>query len=237
MGKNSALLDSFPSGQPLHVCLLGLDSAGKTTALYRMKFDQYLNTVPTIGFNCEKIKGNVGRAKGVSFLVWDVGGQEKLRPLWRSYTRCTDGIIFVIDSVDLERMEEAKMELMRTAKCPDNQGTPLLILANKQDLPMAKEPKELEKLLGLHELTLGSIALSVSSGTLSSIDGNSLPDKSLAASSSSSLSSAKNSDHPLKSWHIQPTCAITGEGLHEGLEKLYDLIIRKRKMQKQKKKR
>lgn len=54
-------------------------------------------------------------------MVADVGGQEKLRPLWRSYTRCTDGIIFVIDSVDLERMEEAKMELMRTAKCPDNQ--------------------------------------------------------------------------------------------------------------------
>lgn len=56
--------------QPMHVCLLGLDSAGKTTALYRMKFDQYLNTVPTIGFNCEKIRGTVGRAKGVSFLVW-----------------------------------------------------------------------------------------------------------------------------------------------------------------------
>lgn len=54
----------------MHVCLLGLDSAGKTTALYRMKFDQYLNTVPTIGFNCEKIRGTVGRAKGVSFLVW-----------------------------------------------------------------------------------------------------------------------------------------------------------------------
>jgi hypothetical protein len=35
-----------------------------------MKFDQYLNTVPTIGFNCEKIRGTVGRAKGVSFLVW-----------------------------------------------------------------------------------------------------------------------------------------------------------------------
>lgn len=54
-------------------------------------------------------------------LILDVGGQEKLRPLWRSYTRATDGIIFVIDSVDTERMEEAKMELMRTAKCPDNQ--------------------------------------------------------------------------------------------------------------------
>lgn len=144
---------------------------------------------------------------------------------------------------------------------------------------MAKEPKELEKVLGLHELS--PIALSVSSGTLSSIDGSSLPDKSIASSSTSSLATSKNPDqHPTKSWHIQPTCAITGEGkktvllllalsdllinenrasafqnhnllsvskttqlylfisgLHEGLDHLYDMIIRKRKMQKQKKKR
>ncbi|XP_065370757.1 ADP-ribosylation factor-like protein 4A [Calliphora vicina] len=152
MGKNGNFLDALPSQGTLHVVMLGLDSAGKTTALYRLKFDQYLNTVPTIGFNCEKVQGMVGKAKGVQFLVWDVGGQEKLRPLWRSYTRCTDGILFVVDSVDVERMEEAKMELMRTAKCPDNQGVPVLILANKQDLPGAREPKELEKLLGLHEL-------------------------------------------------------------------------------------
>lgn len=68
------------------------NSAGKTTALYRLKFDQYLNTgiiftffkinfyiniltsgltlVPTIGFNCEKIRGTVGKSKGVQFLVW-----------------------------------------------------------------------------------------------------------------------------------------------------------------------
>lgn len=110
------LLDSInPTSQTtLHIVMLGLDSAGKTTVLYRLKFDQYLNTVPTIGFNCEKIRGT-GKAKGVQFLVWDVGGQEKLRPLWRSYTRCTDGIVFVLDSVDVERMEEAKIELMRTA--------------------------------------------------------------------------------------------------------------------------
>lgn len=76
---------------------------------------------------------------------------------------------------------------------------------------MAKEPKELEKVLGLHELS--PIALSVSSGTLSSIDGSSLPDKSIASSSTSSLATSKNPDqHPTKSWHIQPTCAITGEG-------------------------
>lgn len=67
--------------------------------------------------------------------MWDVGGQEKLRPLWKSYTRCTDGIIFVVDSCDTERLEEAKMELTRTARSPDNAGVPILILANKQDLP------------------------------------------------------------------------------------------------------
>ncbi|XP_037816156.1 ADP-ribosylation factor-like protein 4A isoform X1 [Lucilia sericata] len=173
MGKNGNFLDALPSQGTLHVVMLGLDSAGKTTALYRLKFDQYLNTVPTIGFNCEKVQGMVGKAKGVQFLVWDVGGQEKLRPLWRSYTRCTDGILFVVDSVDVERMEEAKMELMRTAKCPDNQGVPVLILANKQDLPGAREPKELEKLLGLHELlTPNSINISTVLKSCSSSTGN-----------------------------------------------------------------
>ncbi|CAG2168912.1 unnamed protein product, partial [Oppiella nova] len=130
----------------------GLDSAGKTTALYRLKFDQYLNTVPTIGFNCEKVKLN-GKTKGTSFLIWDIGGQDKLRPLWRSYTRCTDGIIFVIDSVDDERLEEAKMELMRTAKSPENSKVPILVLANKQDLPGAKDSAEMARLLGLQDLT------------------------------------------------------------------------------------
>jgi ADP-ribosylation factor-like protein 4 len=186
-----------------------LYSAGKTTVLYRLKFDQYLNTVPTIGFNCEKVKGTVGKSKGVGFLVWDVGGQDKIRALWKSYTRCTDGIIFVVDSCDMERMEEAKMELMRTAKSPDNQGTPLLILANKQDLPMAKEPKELEKLLGLHELNSPiALSLSVSSGSI---------EKSLAASPSSSSTTSscplnKTDQNPNKNFYIQAACAITGEG-------------------------
>lgn len=200
MGKNTSLLDALPSGQgTLHIVMLGLDSAGKTTALYRLKFDQYLNTVPTIGFNCEKVKGTLGKAKGINFLVWDVGGQEKLRPLWKSYTRCTDGIVFVLDSVDVERMEEAKMELIRTVKSPENASVPILVLANKQDLPGAREPKELEKLLGLTELSSGAAP------------GNHL-------------------------WHVQPACAITGDGLHEGLEALYEMILKRRKLAKQCKK-
>lgn len=63
-GTTGGLLEALPTGTPLHVAMLGLDSAGKTTALYRLKFDQYLNTVPTIGFNCERIRGGIGKAKG-----------------------------------------------------------------------------------------------------------------------------------------------------------------------------
>lgn len=62
--SGGGLLEALPTGTPLHVAMLGLDSAGKTTALYRLKFDQYLNTVPTIGFNCERIRGGIGKAKG-----------------------------------------------------------------------------------------------------------------------------------------------------------------------------
>ncbi|CAL1267987.1 unnamed protein product [Larinioides sclopetarius] len=149
-----------------------------------------MNTVPTIGFNCEKIKGTTGKAKGTSFLVWDVGGQDKLRPLWRSYTRCTDGIVFVLDSVDQERMDEARMELLKTVRCPENSGVPILVLANKQDLPNAKEPAEVEKILGLHELG------------------------------------------PNVLWHVQPACAIIGEGLDEGLEALYEMILKRKRLAK-----
>lgn len=215
-GGHHSLLDALPSGccqGTLHVVMLGLDSAGKTTALYRLKFDQYLNAVPTIGFNCERVKGTQGRARGVNFLVWDVGGQEKLRPLWRSYTRCTDGIVFVLDSVDVERLEEAKMELARTAKAPENHGVPILVLANKQDLPEAREPRELEKLLGLAELGGGSRQV-----------GTGGPGGSGATLTPTSL--------PCHLYHVQPACAITGEGLHEGLDHLYEMILKRRKLAK-----
>ncbi|KAK2155100.1 hypothetical protein LSH36_249g02003 [Paralvinella palmiformis] len=189
MGGGLAKLDS-----PVHVVMLGLDSAGKSTVLYRLKFDQYVNTVPTVGFNCEKIKGQLGKAKGVSFMIWDVGGQEKVRPLWRSYTRSTDGIVFVLDSVDKERMEEAKVELLRMMRSPECTGVPLVIVANKQDLPGAVEGGEVEKMLGLGELAGSHL------------------------------------------WHVQPACAITGEGLDEGLEHLYQMILKRRKAIKQNKK-
>lgn len=227
-----------------------------------------------------------------------------------SFSSCTDGILFVVDSVDTERMEEAKMELMRTAKCPDNQvsfdlklkirapicgtlisfnwfqGVPVLILANKQDLPSACCPKQLENLLGLHELhhpisnlsstytstSTGNIAGFATSnqsytdhGTASLTDVNKDTDNSHVRSSdhfqldskntsSHADSKCKGSSSPaalsnpqqqltvkhsnlnVKGWYIQPACAITGEGLQEGLDALYDMILKRRKISKSHKK-
>jgi len=192
MGNISSNISAY---QSLHIGMLGLDSAGKTTVLYRLKFNEFVNTVPTIGFNTEKIRLSNGTAKGISCHFWDVGGQEKLRPLWKSYSRCTDGIIYVVDSVDVDRLEEAKTELHKVTKFAENQGTPLLVIANKQDLPKSLPVAEIEKQLALHELT------------------------------------------PSTTYHIQPACAIIGEGLTEGMDKLYEMILKRRKSLKQKKKR
>ena len=50
------LTDHIPNLGAFHCAMIGLDSAGKTTVLYRLKFNQYMNTAPTIGFNCEKVR-------------------------------------------------------------------------------------------------------------------------------------------------------------------------------------
>lgn len=74
--------------------MLGLDAAGKTTILYKLHIGEVLSTVPTIGFNVEKVQ-----YKNVMFTVWDVGGQEKLRPLWRHYFNNTDGLVCFVSFV------------------------------------------------------------------------------------------------------------------------------------------
>ncbi|XP_015248176.1 ADP-ribosylation factor-like 4aa [Cyprinodon tularosa] len=192
--EQSMLCSNMSFFQSFHIAILGLDSAGKTTVLYRLQFNEFVNTVPTKGFNSEKVRVALGGNRTVTFHFWDVGGQEKLRPLWKSYTRCTDGIIFVVDSVDVERMEEAKTELHKITKTSENQGVPVLVVANKQDLRTSLGVDEIEKLLALKELG------------------------------------------PATPWHLQSCCAIIGDGLREGLDKLHEMIQKRRKMLRQQKK-
>lgn len=93
-------------------------------------------------------------------------------------------------------MEEAKLELLKICKSSSGSSSkngqiPILILANKQDLPSALDECAIEAALGLKK-ELGSGY----------------------------------------QWHLQPTCAVTGEGLDEGMEMLHSMIVQKRKLRK-----
>lgn len=87
-----------------------------------------------------------------SFTVWDVGGQDKIRPLWRHYYQNTQGIIFVVDSNDRERMKEARDELQSMLNEDELRDAVLLVFANKQDLPQAMRPNELTDSLALNTI-------------------------------------------------------------------------------------
>jgi signal recognition particle receptor subunit beta len=134
----------------MRILMVGLDAAGKTTILYKLKLGEIVTTIPTIGFNVETVE-----YKNISFTVWDVGGQDKIRPLWRHYFQntqgrythhrlyifttngfCCIGLIFVVDSNDRERIAEAREELMRMLAEDELRDAVLLVFANKQVCPL-----------------------------------------------------------------------------------------------------
>lgn len=127
--------------------MVGLDAAGKTTILYKLKLGEIVTTIPTIGFNVETVE-----YKNISFTVWDVGGQDKIRPLWRHYFQNTQGLIFVVDSNDRERVAESSEELTKMLSEDELKDAVLLVFANKQDLPNALNVGELTEKLGLSSL-------------------------------------------------------------------------------------
>merc|ERR1712216_667571 len=136
------LMSRLFSKQEMRILMVGLDAAGKTTILYKLKLGEVVTTIPTIGFNVETVE-----YKNISFTVWDVGGQDKIRPLWRHYFQNTQGVIFVVDSSDRDRVGEARDELHRMLNEDE-----LLVFANKQDLPNAMNAAEITDKLGLHSL-------------------------------------------------------------------------------------
>eukprot|EP00212_Chloropicon_laureae_P003548 CAMPEP_0197486232 /NCGR_PEP_ID=MMETSP1311-20131121/1149_1 /TAXON_ID=464262 /ORGANISM="Genus nov. species nov., Strain RCC856" /LENGTH=204 /DNA_ID=CAMNT_0043029209 /DNA_START=157 /DNA_END=772 /DNA_ORIENTATION=+ len=132
----------------MRILMVGLDNAGKTTVLYKLKLGEVVTTIPTIGFNVETVE-----YKNISFTVWDVGGQTKIRPLWRHYFQNTQGLIFVVDSNDKDRIHETKEELHKMLNEDDLRDAVLLVFANKQDLPNAMNAAEITDKLGLHALS------------------------------------------------------------------------------------
>ncbi|KAM8754245.1 ADP-ribosylation factor 4-like [Acanthopagrus schlegelii] len=143
-GIISQIFSRFASKTPVRILMVGLDAAGKTTLLYRLKLAEVVTTIPTIGFNVETVEYN-----NISFTVWDVGGQTIIRPLWRHYYTNTQGLIFVVDSNDPERIKEAADELHRMLGEDELRGVALLVFANKQDLPRAMSVSDITEALCL----------------------------------------------------------------------------------------
>ena len=112
-----------------------------------MKLGELVTTIPTIGFNVEQVN-----YKNLTMTIWDVGGQDKIRPLWRHYYDNTDALIWIIDSADAERLHEARDEFHRVLADDCLRGASVLVLANKQDLPQAMHTDKLCDALGLHSL-------------------------------------------------------------------------------------
>jgi small GTP-binding protein len=130
------------------ILMLGLDAAGKTTVLYKLKLGEHIKTITTIGFNVESLE-----YKGFHMNIWDVGGQDRIRALWRHYFHNTQGLIFVVDSNDTGRIEEAKEELHKLLEEDELRDACLLVYSNKQDLPNAIKPMEIGNKLKLNTIS------------------------------------------------------------------------------------
>merc|ERR1719231_1334031 len=139
--------DRIVGQQERKIVMVGLDAAGKTTVLYKLRLGEVVMTIPTIGFNVETVQ-----YKNIKFNVWDVGGQDKIRKLWRHYYQGTEGLIFVIDSSDRDRIEDARNELMKMLADDEMKDAVLLVFANKQDLPNAMSASEVTDKLALQSV-------------------------------------------------------------------------------------
>ena len=140
--KNAASEDE----QNKKVLFLGLDNAGKSTLLFQMKDNKFADTVPTVGLNVESIK-----YRGMNFTLWDVSGQATR--LWKHYFDKINAIIFVVDSSDRDRMQRASEELHKVIGDSELAHAPILIFANKQDIPDVMSKEEVYEALQLKEIT------------------------------------------------------------------------------------
>jgi len=136
------------------VLIVGMDKSGKTTFLERLKG---LYTAQE-GLEPEKIRPTVGlnvarfEAYNSNLIFWDLGGAANLRSLWDKYYVETHGVIFVVDSSDSDRFDEAKVCLDKLLSSRDLSGAPLLVWSNKSDLSAAKSYEEVMDHLGLSKL-------------------------------------------------------------------------------------
>ncbi|XP_076159817.1 ADP-ribosylation factor-like protein 11 [Alosa pseudoharengus] len=131
--------------KPAQVLLMGLDSAGKSTLLSRLLQGVIMETSPTVGFNV----GTLDLDKKTSMTVWDIGGQSTMRTNWKYYMEGCKALVFVVDSSDRKRMGEAQKALKKILSDANMKDVPLMVLANKKDLPNSMTIREVSNQLDL----------------------------------------------------------------------------------------
>ncbi|UJR20354.1 hypothetical protein I4U23_023485 [Adineta vaga] len=135
-------------GKPEYrVLIIGLDAAGKTTILYRLKLGEPVTTIPTIGFNVESLT-----YKSVPLTFWDIGGRDKIRPLFRHYFHNTQALMFIVDSNDRERLPEATDTLWRLLCEDELREIPVLIYRNKMDLEHTLSQEDIIEQMRLNDI-------------------------------------------------------------------------------------
>ena len=156
----------------LHILIIGLDYAGKSSILERIKAQYGPKTAhvipmdripPTIGMNIAKIKH-----MGAQIVFWDLGGQSKMRSIWERYYNAANGVIFVVDATDNGRLQEAKREFEGVLHHDVMNKVPMVILANKQDLNHALSAEDLAHFFqqGVDQLTAKAFPVSALTGCI-----------------------------------------------------------------------
>lgn len=144
----------------MELTILGLQNAGKTTLVNLISTGDFTDDrIPTVGFNMRRVQKG-----GVTLKMWDLGGQARFRTMWERYCRGVSAVVFVIDAADEDRFETARVELQDILSRQALDGIPVLVLANKSDLPGAvKDIPEIIDIFGLkdinnHEVSVYSIS-------------------------------------------------------------------------------
>ena len=197
--------DLLFSKPDIHVLVIGLDHAGKSTLLEHIKtvYSRVQGLpadkiTPTIGMNLGKFMH-----KGTRVVMWDLGGQLKMRAIWERYYREAQGVVFVVDAADPARLHEAKAAYDAACSSPALQDVPIMIFANKQDIPGA---------VSLHDIA--EIFYAPDEAALSGI--HNLGIKKLAA---------QNEVAARASHRLFGISALTGRGVPEAMETLMTVRV------------
>eukprot|EP00919_Chromeraceae_sp_WS-2016_P053289 GHVR01126554.1.p1 GENE.GHVR01126554.1~~GHVR01126554.1.p1 ORF type:complete len:121 (-),score=21.46 GHVR01126554.1:346-708(-) len=111
MGLLKVLRKTKLKEKQMRILMLGLDNAGKTTIVKKFNGEDVTTISPTLGFNIQTLEFD-----GYQLNIWDVGGQSSIRSYWRNYFEQTDGLVWVVDSADTQRLEDCKRELQSLLK-------------------------------------------------------------------------------------------------------------------------